>query len=83
MGRLGGGQNALEVVLGRLGVVLVEAVLPTITYLQTSATAQLGQTPRALLRSLKYIAIVLGPYVGRDPSVRINFFAFASLQARF
>ena len=61
LGRLGGGQNALEVVLGRLGVVLVEAVLPAITYLQTSATAQLGQTPRALLRSLKDIAIVLGP----------------------
>ena len=49
-------------------------MLPAITYLrtstfirilQTSATAQLGQTPRALLRSLKYIAIVLGPYVGR------------------
>ena len=51
----------LYVVLGRLGVVLVEAVLPAITYLQTSATAQLGQTPRALLRSLKDIAIVLGP----------------------
>ena len=61
LGRLGGGENALEVVLGRLGVVLVEAVLPAITYLQTSATAQLGQTPRALLRSLKDIAIVLGP----------------------
>ena len=41
--------------------------------LQTSATAQLGQTPRALLRSLRYIAIVLGPYVGRSPSFRINF----------
>ena len=53
---------------------MVETMLPAITYLrtstfirilQTSATAQLGQTPRALLRSLKYIAIVLGPYVGR------------------
>ena len=55
------GRMRLYVVLGRLGVVLVEAVLPAITYLQTSATAQLGQTPRALLRSLKDIAIVLGP----------------------